>query len=74
MLTSFTLNANELDQSFLEKLRSMFRDKQIEVVVHEQDETEYLQSNPANREHLNRVVADIEAGKNLKEIDPSTFE
>jgi hypothetical protein len=74
MLTSFTLNANELDVSFLEKLRTMFRDKQIEVVVHEQDETEYLRSNPANREHLNRVIADIEAGTNLKEVDPSAFE
>jgi hypothetical protein len=74
MITSFTLNSNELDEGFLQKLRSMFRDKQLEIVVHEQDETQYLLSHSANREHLNSVIADIEAGRNIIEVDQSPFE
>jgi hypothetical protein len=37
MTTSFIMNTNELDESFLKKLRSLFRGKRIEIVVHEKE-------------------------------------
>ena len=74
MTTSFTLHGSELNSSFLDRLRSMFADKQIEILVHEQDETEYLMSNPANRARLDRAIADIEAGRNIVDVDQSPFD
>jgi hypothetical protein len=74
MTTTFSLSTSELDEGFLNKLRAMFSDKRIEILVHEQDETEYLRSNPANREHLNKVIADIESGRNIIEVDQAAFE
>ena len=38
MITSFVLDSSELDDSFLKKLRAMFRGKRIEIVVHETDD------------------------------------
>ncbi|MEA3207535.1 MAG: hypothetical protein QOE70_592 [Chthoniobacter sp.] len=38
------------------------------------DETDYLLASPANREHLLRVVADVEAGRNLVTPDQTMFQ
>jgi len=38
-----------------------------------EDETDYLLSSPANREHLLRVIEDIGAGRNLVEPDQTMF-
>jgi PHD/YefM family antitoxin component YafN of YafNO toxin-antitoxin module len=35
------------------------------VVYDVEDETEYLMKSKANREHLDRAISNIEAGKNL---------
>ena len=37
------------------------------------DETDYLLSSPANREHLLRVAEDLTAGRNLVEPDQTAF-
>lgn len=37
------------------------------------DETDYLMSSPANREHLLRVMADVTAGRNIIEPDQAMF-
>ena len=36
MTTTFRLQASELDQSFLDRVKAMFREKQIAIVVYEQ--------------------------------------
>jgi hypothetical protein len=38
-----------------------------------EDETDYLLSSPANREHLQRVTEDIRAGRNIVEPDQAIF-
>ena len=38
------------------------------------NETDYLMSSPANREHLLRVAEDIAAGRNLVEPDQTKFQ
>lgn len=52
MQTIYRLNARELDDQFLEALRTLFVDKEIEIIVTELDETTYLLSSPANRKRL----------------------
>jgi antitoxin YefM len=65
MQSVYHLNANELDDRFLESLRVLFGDRKIEIVVSSVDETEYLLNHPANREHLLRAMKNAEEGKNL---------
>ena len=65
MQSIYHLNANELDDQFLESLKVLFGDRRIEIVVSSVDETEYLMSNPANREHLLRAIKNVEEGRNL---------
>ena len=47
MYTLYKINADELDSSFLKGLKAMFKNKEIEIVVceaeqSEEDETAYL--------------------------------
>jgi len=61
----YHVKADELDQSFLDAIKEMFKDKEIEIAVYERDETAYLLRSPANRERLLRAVADVENSQNI---------
>jgi antitoxin YefM len=61
----YHVKADELDQDFLDALKAMFKDKEIEIAVYERDETAYLLRSPANRERLLRAIADIESSQNI---------
>lgn len=65
MQTIYQINADELDQSILESIKSLFKNKEIEIVVSERDETAYLLRSPANRERLLRSVKDVEENRNI---------
>ncbi len=74
MYASSRMNVNELDERFLETLRTMFHDREIEISVSEavdngEDETAYLLRSPANREHLLKAVDDVNQGRNLVTVD-----
>jgi antitoxin YefM len=72
MTTTFRANANELDQDFFERLKAMFKGKEIEIIVHEageMDETDYLLSDPANRKHILDAHSRVERREGLVEID-----
>ena len=73
MYTIYRLNADELDSNFIESLKSAFGHKQIEIAVSEADETDYLLRSPANRDHLLKAVADVEASRNLVTPDQTPF-
>jgi antitoxin YefM len=60
MQSVYRLNANELDDRFLESLKALWGDREIEIVISEADETAYLMCNPANRQRLFKAVNDIE--------------
>lgn len=45
----YKVQANDLDERFLEELKAIFRDQEIESIVSELDETSYLLKSPANR-------------------------
>ena len=61
----YHVKADELDQSFLDAIKELFKDKEIEIAVYERDETAYLLRSPANRERLLRAVADVENSQNI---------
>lgn len=73
MFTIYRINADELDETFLESLKAAFRHKEIEIAVGETDETEYLLRAPANRAHLLAAVADVEAGRNVVVPEQTPF-
>jgi len=69
MQISYRLNANELDNSFLESLKAAFQNKEIEIVVYESDETAFLLQNPTNRKRLLTAVGNIQNRNNLVELN-----
>lgn len=71
MTTTFQLNESELDAKFMKALKSMFKNKNLTLIVEstELDETDYLLSNPANKERLLKSVKNIEAGEGLIETN-----
>ena len=77
MMNTYTLPADDLNEAFLSMLRKSYSGKKVEVTVteiNEMDETEYLLATKANREHLLRALKDVEAGKNLIELDITNFQ
>lgn len=73
MTTAVKLNANELDEKFLDKVKKLFKNKRIEIRVIEEDETGYLLSTPANRDRLLKTISKIEKGKNLIKVDVNSL-
>ncbi|MBE9030785.1 hypothetical protein IQ266_13690 [filamentous cyanobacterium LEGE 11480] len=73
MQSVYRLKANELDDRFLESLRALWGDREIEIVISEADETAYLMANEANRQHLLQAIQDVEQQNNLAEVDLEEF-
>ena len=74
MQTVYHLRADELDDQFLEALKMLFKDKTIEIVVTEVDETAYLLHSDANREQLLRAIKHVDDNENLVEVELDTLE
>ncbi|MEA2559401.1 MAG: antitoxin YefM [Acidobacteriota bacterium] len=74
MYALYKLRADELDQRFLDTLKSQFRDREIEIAVSEavdstEDETAYLLRSPANRERLLRAIDNVAQGLDLETVE-----
>lgn len=64
MYTEIHIKADELDESFLKSIRSMFKKKKISIIVEEEmDETEYLLRSDANRKMLMQSIRQAEKGE-----------
>ncbi len=64
MTTTFELHADELDSNFVKALKTLFKNRNLKITVDaDMDTTEYLLSNPANREHLLRSIEQAERGE-----------
>ena len=64
MVSSFTLNTDELNISFLETIKNLFAGKEIEITVQDaQNDTDYLLKNQANKNHLLQSIASLESNK-----------
>lgn len=69
----YQLKADQLDQDFLDAIKSTFKDKEIEIAVYERDETSYLLRSPANRERLLRAIADVQKSQDVITPDQEQF-
>jgi len=75
METVFKLKAAELDIRFIDSVKNLFKDREIEISIKPiQDETEYLLSNPANKKHLLDAIKEIKKNKNLIRFTGKEFE
>jgi antitoxin YefM len=69
MQTVYRLNANDLNENFLEGLKATFKDQEIEIIVYDVDETAYLMASKSNRTRLLQAVENINQRSNLVELD-----
>lgn len=69
MVTTYRLQANDLDQNFVDALKTLFKDKEIEIIVNEVDETAYLFQSEANKVRLLQAVQNIHNQENLVEVE-----
>jgi antitoxin YefM len=74
MYATYQANVEELDIHFLDALKTIFKNKKVEIVVCEtaqleEDETAYLLSSPANRAHLLKAIENVAHNRNLVTVD-----
>ena len=59
----YRLNTRELENSLIDTIKTTYPDQDIEIMVRERDETEYLLRSPANRKQLEESVKNIKQNK-----------
>jgi hypothetical protein len=71
MVSTFQINEAELDNNFVKALKSMFKNRNLTLTIEaeDMDTTEYLLSNPINKERLLKAVENANQRKNLVKID-----
>lgn len=74
MYTTYRLHADELDADFIEALKTLFKGKEIEIIVSEVDETAYLFQSEANKTRLLQAAHNIETGQNLVDVSPDDLQ
>lgn len=65
MEATFKLSINELDSTFLDKIKTVFpQSAMVEIKIsNEYDETDYLLSTPANREALRHSIEQLKTNE-----------
>ncbi len=69
MSTVYHLNASDLNQHFLEEIKETFGDQEIEIIISDLDETEYLLKSEAHKNQLLKAVDNVKQRQNLVEVD-----
>jgi antitoxin YefM len=69
MSTVYRLKASELNTDFLEEIKATFGDQEIEIIISELDETEYLLKSEVNRNRLLQAVDNVKNQQNLIEFN-----
>ena len=68
MKSTFVINADELGIDFTKAVKSLFKGRRVSITIKaDMDETEYLLSTKANREHLEKSLKEFKAG-NFKKV------
>ena len=73
MQTHFILDSSELDYSLIDKLKVLFQNKRIELIVSESDDTSYLLSSPKNKEILLNSIKNIQNNDKVVFADNKLF-
>ena len=74
MESVYRLKANDLDTRFLEGLKATYKDREIEIIVSEVNETEYLLKSEANKLKLMQAIENVEQQINLVTVDLEELE
>lgn len=74
MKATYRIKANELDEKFIEGIKTTFGEQEIEIVVSDMDETDYLLQSPANKEKLLKAIENVKRGENLVTISLENLE
>jgi len=75
METVFKLKTKELDMSFIESIKHLFKGKEIEITIKPAlNETEYLLNSPANKKMLLEAIEEVKRNKNLIRFTGKEFE
>ena len=63
-------NINELSIDFIEMLKKQFSNAKVDIVIRQNDETDYLNSSKVNRKYLEEAIREVENSKLInKSID-----
>jgi len=74
MYSTYRLRAEELSPNLIKAIKDTYHDREIEITIQEvQDETEYLLSTNANREHLLKSIENINRHTNLVQMNLEEF-
>ena len=73
MKATYRIKANELDEKFIERIKTTFGEQEIEIVVSDIDETDYLLQSPANKERLLKAIQNVNRGENLVSYKTNAF-
>jgi antitoxin YefM len=65
---TYRLKTNDLNIQFIESLKTLFRDQEVEITVSPIDPTAYLLQSEANRRRLLAAIENVNAGRNLVEV------
>ena len=75
METVFRLKESELNNRFLATIKSLFKEKEIEISISDTvDETSFLLKDPKNRAHLLEAIEEVKRNKNLVRFTGEEFE
>jgi len=75
METVFKLKASELNRKFIESVKSLFKNEEIEISIKPaRDETDFLLGSVANREALLAAISEVKNNKDLISFTGNDFE
>ena len=67
METVIRLKLDELDQTLISNIKSLYKNKEIEIIIHDVGtETDYLAANQNNHKFLLRKIVFVKKNKGLK--------
>ncbi len=73
MSSTININTDDLTPDFIDRIKKLFPHKEVEILIYEQDDTDYLMSTEANKKHLLDAVKRIENKEGLIDIDPNNL-
>jgi hypothetical protein len=63
-------NINELSMDFIEMLKKQFANAKVDIVIRQNDDTDYLNSSKSNRIYLENAIKEVAKSKLInKSID-----
>jgi len=63
MQAVYYANVDELTVGFIEMLKKQFANAKVELVIRQNDETEYLNSSETNKKLLEKAILEVESSK-----------